>query len=103
MANQSLTFIEGFNVRIVRQGERYGRNDCLVHDDEKPLVEFFDSKQNLSVFGPYGQFVSRYYCETILAGDYPQGLCLDGGVPAWSISTKGMRSVIQFLQVSLSA
>lgn len=67
-------------VRIVREGDRYGLNDCLVHDDPKPLVEFYDLRH---MHTDRGQFVSRYYAGTLQG--HAGGLNLDGGVPSWTI------------------
>lgn len=94
--------VEGFVVRIVHEGDRYGLRGCLVHDHAAPLVEFYDATlRGKEGFAPYGQFVSRYYAETLMAGDYPQGLALDGGVPEWSVSPSGMRSVKRWLGMIL--
>lgn len=90
--------VEGFNVRVVEKGQRYGLNDCLIHDQDEPLVEFYDAKQDVALFGPRGQFVSRYYRSTLMEGEYPQGLALDGGVPQWSMSPAGMHAVKAFVQ-----
>lgn len=92
--------VEHFNIRIVEKGQRYGRDDCLVHDSENPLVEFYDDRQSKSTFGPRGQFVSRYFVNTLLerAGVHPQeGLLLDTGSPSWSISADGMQEVVTYL------
>ena len=94
--------IEGFNVRIVAKGEAYGRDDCLVHDGDDALVEFYDAKADPAKFGKRGQFVSRYFFTTLLASDYPHGLQLDGGIPQWSISTQGMRDVKRYIRGSLT-
>ena len=32
--------IEGFNIRIVRTGDAYGRDDCLTHDGADALVGY---------------------------------------------------------------
>ena len=84
-----------FLVRIVRQGERYGLNDCLVHDNTEPLVEFYDHDQDPSRFGPRGQFVSRYAISSIIEGDGP--LMLHGDVPAWTVNAAAMTQVREFL------
>jgi hypothetical protein len=89
--------IEGFNIRIVEDGQFYGRDNALIHEGD-PLVEFYDARQDPNRFGRRGQFVSRYYIFTILGGNYPQGLSLDDGVPEWSISPKGMRDVKRYLK-----
>lgn len=93
--------IEGFTVRIVQQGDAYGLNDCLIHEQEKPLVEFYDATQSKAKFGERGQFVSRYYCDTILQQEgFPQGLLLQGGVWEWSVSPKGMQSVVEHIRAN---
>jgi hypothetical protein len=67
--------------------------------DPRPVVEFYDCRYEHT---PYGQFVSRYYVETLLENILPGvpvgGLNLDGGVPSWSISAKAMGRVIAWLQ-----
>ena len=89
-----------WNVRIVKTGDKYGRDMCLTND-KAPMVEFYDSRYPHT---QYGQFVSRYYISTILSQDkygyyqYPNGLCLDGRVPAWQVSAEDMVEVVSFLQ-----
>jgi hypothetical protein len=89
-----------WNVRIVKTGDQYGRDMCLTND-KAPMVEFYDSRYPHT---EYGQFVSRYYISTILSQDkygyyqYPNGLCLDGRVPAWQVSAEDMVDVLYFLQ-----
>jgi hypothetical protein len=82
--------IGNYAVRIVRQGDRYGLNDCLTHDRSglDSLVEFylvFDPEVDMKRHGPRGFFVSRYYAGTLLnaPGFYGRdhtnaGLCLHG-------------------------
>ena len=55
--------ITPFRIRVVMSGENYGRDDCLTHEGSEPLVEFFDKRFPHT---PNGQFVSRYYLETIM-------------------------------------
>ena len=31
--------VDKFNVRIVRRGDRYGRDDMFAHEEDQPLVE----------------------------------------------------------------
>jgi len=88
-----------WNVRIVKTGDKYGRDMCLTND-KAPMVEFYDSRYPHT---EYGQFVSRYYISTILSqdsrgGKYSNGLCLDGRVPAWQVSAEDMVEVVSFLQ-----
>jgi hypothetical protein len=90
--------VEKFNVRIVNTGDKYGRNDCLVND-KGAMVEFYDSRYTDSDFADRGQFVARYYVVTLLEDShYPNGLCLDGGIPAWSVSADGMKEVLEYIQ-----
>lgn len=88
--------VEKYNVRVVQVGDKYGRNDCLIND-KAPLVEFYDVRYNDPSFMGRGQFVSRYYVDTIMEGDYPNGLSLDGGIPEWSVGADAMRQVKQYL------
>ena len=79
------------------KSERYGLNDCLVHDKDEPLVEFFDAAQDHTVFGPLGQFVSRYYRSTLMESKNHDGLLLDTGAPHWQIGAEGLRAVKEFI------
>ena len=81
--------IDKFNLRIVRKGDHYGRDNCLTHNKPEPLVEFYDVRYPHTELG---QFVTRYYAETLLEME-DTGLCLDGGVPNWSVSRNDMRIV----------
>jgi hypothetical protein len=73
----------------------------IINDNGRPwaietdgdLVAFYDTRYEHT---PLGQFVSRYYVDTILKGT--AGLCLDGGVPEWTISAAGMARVREHLQ-----
>jgi len=85
-----------WNVKILEQGDAYGLDNCLTHDGVEPLVEFYDGRY-IENFGILGQFVSRYYVETILEGNNT-GLNLDGGVESWSIGYEGMKEVRDFLK-----
>lgn len=94
--------LERFNVRIVNTGDRYGRNDCLIND-KPPMVEFYDNRFDFPDFMGRGQFVSRYYVSTLLERQPDTGLCLDGGVPAWSVSAQDMEQVMQYIQQDQTA
>lgn len=85
-----------FTVRIVRPGDRYGRDDCLVHEGDEPLVEFYDASQDPAVFGPRGQFVSRYAISAITSHG-PNALDLNVEVPLWKLSAEAMAAVQRFL------
>lgn len=85
-----------FNVRVVLAGDKYGRDDCLTHDSAEALVEFYDATQDPDRFGDRGQFITRYYCSTIV--DSTGGLNLYGGVPSWQMSDEQMKRVRAYLQ-----
>jgi hypothetical protein len=91
--------VSKFNVRVVNQGDKYGRDFCLTHNGDKPMVEFYDARYPHTEFG---QFVSRYYFETILGDDgyghKSGGLSLDGGIPEWTVSAQDMDTVRTFLK-----
>jgi hypothetical protein len=92
--------VDKYNVRIVRKGDKYGREFCLTYDKDEPMVEFYDSRYP---HAEYGQFVSRYYVATILGtdryGSGEGGLCLDGGNPnEWSVSEQDMDTVRDYLR-----
>jgi len=90
--------LEKFNVRIVNKGDRYGRADCLTHDDDRPMVEFYDHRYTHGDWADRGQFVSRYYVSTLLEEEN-RGLCLDGGnANEWSVSADGMALVRAYLK-----
>ncbi len=95
--------LEKFNVRIVNKGDRYGRADCLTHDDDRPMVEFYDHRYTHGDWPDRGQFVSRYYVSTLLEGEN-RGLCLDGGnANEWSVSADGMALVRAYLKAQEQA
>ena len=61
-----------WTIRIVEEGDKYGRDDCLTYEKEEPVIEFYDG-ENLfdkqeSDGTMLGQFVSRYYISTIMDG-----------------------------------
>lgn len=84
-----------FNVRIVTRGEKFGLNFALTHEGIMPLVEFYDSRYPHT---EYGQFVSRYYLDTILNRDRRYGLTLDGGIEDWTVPAQAMNEVIDTLK-----
>ena len=64
----------------IRQGDKYGLNDCLRHKEPEPMVEFYVMADDK----PW--FVSRYYRSTLIgecewsigADSRLTGLCLCG-------------------------
>jgi len=83
--------IENFNIRIVKNGDKYGLNFCLTNNGET-MVEFYDSRFKHT---EYGQFVSRYYVKTLI--DHKGGLALYGSIPEWSITAEGMKQVTNYI------
>ena len=63
-----------YKVRVVNQGEHYGLNNVLTHEDETPMIGF-----NLVRKGNSDYFVSRYYMDTFLGIHHNDGLCLVSG------------------------
>lgn len=89
-----------FNVRIVREGDTYGLANCLTHQQKESLVEFYDTRYPHT---EYGQFVNRYYIDTILNIKPNVGLNLDFGVPAWQINGAAMNEVVAWLALENTA
>lgn len=85
-----------WTVRIVRKGQKYGRDNCLTHTENDPLVEFYDRRY---AHTPHGQFVSRYYASTLLSSPNASGgINLHGGVPEWTVGDEVMGIVIPWLE-----
>lgn len=91
-----------FTMRLVRKGDGYGRDLALIHDKDRPLVEFYDARHACDPTkekgGEYGQFVSRYYAETLLSGGADRGLNLEGSVPAWTIDAPAYRLALAIVE-----
>jgi hypothetical protein len=88
-----------FAVRLVRKGDRYGLHGCFTHDIDRSLVEFYDTRYDhnsdwLQEFK--GQFVSRYYAETLLKRT--GGLCLVGNDFDWRVSVGNMADIKKWLR-----
>lgn len=86
-----------YTVRVIFEGDEYGLNDCLVHDEEEPVVEFYDRSYFFDENGR-GQFVSRYYMSTLLEDEEVTGLNLEDGVPDWYIDKATMEGVVEILK-----
>lgn len=78
-----------FNVRIVEPGEPHGPTDNLT--DTHRIVEFFAAQYEGEKFGPLGQFVNRYWAESLL--DVRGGLALHLGIPEWTVDATAMAVV----------
>jgi hypothetical protein len=96
--NKIMDFVSNgipFRVRIIEQGDKFGLNDCLVNRNSVPIVQFFDRRFN---FSENGQFISSYYISTLINDNKKNGLCLQGGVPDWTISAASMTLVVSWLK-----
>jgi hypothetical protein len=91
----------GFSVVILRNGDRYGLDNCLTWVQDNPAVEFFDARYTGPGFTTVGQFVSRYYLATLRDHPLDRGLCLDGGVKAWSIDASAFATAMQAVEFAL--
>ena len=103
--NATTARIGPWTVRLVLKGERYGRDGVLLHEKDEPcaLVEFYDTEQDKAKFGPWGQFVTRYYLDPLLENRQKHPayapLVLDLGIPRWTVSATHMALVEHWLQV----
>ena len=103
-----------FNVRLVRRGDRYGLNDCLVHDQDEPLVEFWDATyEHDPRFTPeLGQFAARYYLGTLTGKPgywghdhrrIPRGIPLCGDVPAWTVTGRNVADAVAAVEAAIAS
>lgn len=93
-----------FNVRIVRQGDHYGRADRIEHDSAEPLVEFWDAtyERDPHFTLGLGQFAARYGLGTLIGLDGynhdhrfgSAGLDLCGHVPEWKVTGENVMAAI---------
>ena len=93
-----MLLLDKFNVRMVFKGEGYGVNDAVIHDKDRPLVEFYDNRHGNGL-GSRGQFVSRYYASTLLESENRGGLSLHGGEPEWTVSAEEMVAVRKYIKL----
>ena len=89
-----------WTIRIVEEGDKYGRDDCLTYEKDEPVVEFYDADNPYTIDAPsgtvLGQFVSRYYISTIADGG-SGGLDLMGYEPKWKMNALVMDNVRAYL------
>lgn len=89
-----------WSIRIVEEGDKYGRDDCLTYEKEEPVIEFYDGDNEFDKHTDgtmLGQFVSRYYISTIMDGK-GGGLNLMGYEPKWQIESLAMDSIRDYIQ-----
>lgn len=92
-----------FTVRIVWRGDAYGLDGCRTHDEDRPLVEFYDATYaGDKRFDAEGQFIGRYDAETLLERDGNYGLDLHGGVDVWKVDADAMHTVYEFIEDALA-
>jgi len=97
-----------FLIRIVNKGDRFGSQLCLTHNEDTPLIEFYDHDFDFEYDGnqKLGQFISRYYISTLRSSEYSSpfttkskhGLALNADIPEWSITPAGMNKVMAFIE-----
>ena len=92
---------QDFFVRVVSKGQKYGLNNCLTHDSNDHLVEFYSAK-SVDADNQFGQFISRYYFSTILDRQKDCGLQLDGNEPAWTLTASEMDYIKGMLGYNVS-
>lgn len=90
-----------FLVRIVEKGDGYGVDDKVIHDEDDPMVEFYDQRYTDERFGPRGQFVSRYYLSTLLERPVV-GIDLHHGIESWYVTAENMAEVLRYVLVHLT-
>ena len=66
----------------IRQGDKYGLNDCLRHKEPEPMIEFYVMADDK----PW--FVSRYYVTTLLDKCKYNGLTLCGATMLGATATQ---------------
>jgi len=112
-------------VRIVFEGDGYGLNHCLTHDETEPMIEFYDmdsearmkmirtgDKTEAYLAEEYGQFVGQYSLSSLkfdevldgktLTDWSKRGLNLDGGVDRWSVSSAFMVDAMAAVEAELA-
>jgi hypothetical protein len=88
-----------FVCRLVRAGERYGRDRVFeLAASEEPIVQFFD-RNNRFENGDYdertyGQFTGgSYHARSLLDHESGRALALDLGIPVWTVAAGQMLRV----------
>ena len=93
-----------FTARVVEQGDGYGRQFSLTHENTEPLIEFYDARYKMQDFQKdgihLGQFVSRYNKSTF--EQIKTGLFLDSGSTDWSLNEKSVKMIQEWMTELLS-
>lgn len=97
--------VGNWRVHLVPPNGKYGQDDCLTNESGKFLVEFYDLRYRDPKWWPEGQFTGgHYYASTLLGtdgwshGDASNGLCLDGDIPAWTVTGPQMKVALAFIR-----
>ena len=80
-----------FTVRRVDFGDKYGLDNCKTHNEQEPLIEFYDARYPHT---EWGQFVTRYYQTSLTSKEKGYGLNLDGGIDEWSMDEKSLNAAL---------
>lgn len=83
-----------WKVRIVRNGDFYGRDYCLVNKKDD-LIEFYDLDEDPEKF-PIGQQVASYYLKDIKGRSYD--LNLNGVSEKWYLTSESMGEIQEWLK-----
>ena len=86
-----------WNIKVVPPSDDSRRKTGHADLDADSIVQFYDNRQSKEVFGEDGQFVSSYYLQTLLEHK-GGGLCLDGGVPAWTVGANDYAFIMKCLK-----
>lgn len=99
LKNETRTFFKvgKWNIKVVPANDSSRRKTGHADLDADSIVQFYDNSQSKEVFGEDGQFVSSYYLQTLLEHK-GGGLCLDGGVPAWTVNAEDYSLVRKYLK-----
>jgi hypothetical protein len=94
-----------FTMRVVGDGDAYGKGMALTHAGPDPIVEFYDRRWDHDVDPDgerLGQFISRYRLSTLMEPGrdgttvFDTGIMLDGS-NAWQVSAAGMADCLRAL------
>jgi len=88
-------------IRIIRQGEPFGRNDSLIYKSETPAIEFFIPKsirkEEHGIDTDY--MINRYDAESIYLHEGYLALVADD--PDYNLSASQMKRVSEYLSITI--
>lgn len=68
--------------RLIEKGDKHGRNDCLIYNENEPVIEF-----NSPGYG----LISSYYLSTFM--ESRSGINLEGSIPEFKISQEQVKAI----------